>query len=192
MDEKILLVSASKKSGEALEQLLRRYSWTNIDLVFDSSDARRSILQVDYDIMIVNMPLKDEQGHGLALDIIQATSLSVIAIVKAESYGLLSSKLEPAGVLVCPKPFQQRDFLSSVRLTAAFRNRLKKYESENRKLQKKYEEQRVVSRAKCLLVEFEKMSEPEAHRYIEKMAMDKRSTKLEISNRLIALYRDDD
>lgn len=192
MDEKILLVSASKKSGEALEQLLRRYSWTNIDLVFDSSDARRSILQVDYDIMIVNMPLKDEQGHGLALDIIQATSLSVIAIVKAESYGLLSSKLEPAGVLVCPKPFQQSDFLSSVRLAAAFRNRLKKYESENRKLQKKYEEQRVVSRAKCLLVEFEKMSEPEAHRYIEKMAMDKRSTKLEISNRLIALYRDDD
>mgnify|MGYP001852461618 FL=1 len=192
MDEKILLVSASKKSGEALEQLLRRYSWTNIDLVFDGSDARRSILQVDYDIMIVNMPLKDEQGHGLALDIIQATSLSVIAIVKAESYGLLSSKLEPAGVLVCPKPFQQSDFLSSVRLAAAFRNRLKKYESENRKLQKKYEEQRVVSRAKCLLVEFEKMSEPEAHRYIEKMAMDKRSTKLEISNRLIALYRDDD
>ena len=192
MDEKILLVSASKKSGEALEQLLRRYSWTNIDLVFDSSDARRSILQVDYDIMIVNMPLKEEQGHGLALDIIQATSLSVIAIVKAESYGLLSSKLEPAGVLVCPKPFQQSDFLSSVRLAAAFRNRLKKYESENRKLQKKYEEQRVVSRAKCLLVEFEKMSEPEAHRYIEKMAMDKRSTKLEISNRLIALYRDDD
>ena len=192
MDEKILLVSASKKSGEALEQLLRLDAWTNIDLVFDGSDARRSILQVDYDIMIVNMPLKDEQGHGLALDIIQATSLSVIAIVKAESYGLLSSKLEPAGVLVCPKPFQQSDFLSSVRLAAAFRNRLKKYESENRKLQKKYEEQRVVSRAKCLLVEFEKMSEPEAHRYIEKMAMDKRSTKLEISNRLIALYRDDD
>lgn len=192
MDEKILLVSASKKSGEALEQLLRRYSWTNIDLVFDGSDARRSTLQVDYDMMIVNMPLKDEQGHGLALDIIQSTSLSVIAIVKAESYGLLSSKLEPAGVLVCPKPFQQSDFLSSVRLAAAFRNRLKKYESENRKLQKKYEEQRVVSRAKCLLVEFEKMSEPEAHRYIEKMAMDKRSTKLEISNRLIALYRDDD
>ena len=192
MDEKILLVSASKKSGEALEQLLRRYSWTNIDLVFDGSDARRSILQVDYDIMIVNMPLKDEQGHGLALDIIQSTSLSVIAIVKAESYGLLSSKLEPAGVLVCPKPFQQSDFLSSVRLAAAFRNRLKKYESENRKLQKKYEEQRVVSSAKCLLVEFEKMSEPEAHRYIEKMAMDKRSTKLEISTRLIALYRDDD
>ena len=192
MDEKILLVSASKKSGEALEQLLRRYSWTNIDLVFDGSDARRSILQVDYDIMIVNMPLKDEQGHGLALDIIQSTSLSVIAIVKAESYGLLASKLEPAGVLVCPKPFQQSDFLSAVRLAAAFRNRLKKYESENRKLQKKYEEQRVVSRAKCLLVEFEKMSEPEAHRYIEKMAMDKRSTKLEISNRLIALYKDDD
>lgn len=192
MDEKILLVSASKKSGEALEQLLRRYSWTNIDLVYDGSDARRSILQVDYDIMIVNMPLKDEQGHGLALDIIQSTSLSVIAIVKAESYGLLASKLEPAGVLVCPKPFQQSDFLSAVRLAAAFRNRLKEYESENRKLQKKYEEQRVVSRAKCLLVEFEKMSEPEAHRYIEKMAMDKRSTKLEISNRLIALYKDDD
>ena len=192
MDEKILLVSASKKSGEALEQLLRRYSWTNIDLVYDGSDARRSILQVDYDIMIVNMPLKDEQGHGLALDIIQSTSLSVVAIVKAESYGLLASKLEPAGVLVCPKPFQQSDFLSAVRLAAAFRNRLKEYESENRKLQKKYEEQRVVSRAKCLLVEFEKMSEPEAHRYIEKMAMDKRSTKLEISNRLIALYKDDD
>ena len=192
MNEKILLVSASKKSGEALEQLLRRYSWTNIDLVYDGSDARRSILQVDYDIMIVNMPLKDEQGHGLALDIIQSTSLSVIAIVKAESYGLLASKLEPAGVLVCPKPFQQSDFLSAVRLAAAFRNRLKKYESENRKLQKKYEEQRVVSRAKCLLVEFEKMSESEAHRYIEKMAMDKRSTKLEISNRLIALYKDDD
>lgn len=43
--------------------------------------------------------------------------------------------------------------------------------SENERLQEKIAEIRLVDRAKCALIQYADMTEPQAHRYIEKQAM---------------------
>ena len=50
------------------------------------------------------------------------------------------------------------------------------------------EEVRIVARAKCILVEYLRMSEQQAHRYIEKQAMDQCITKREVSENIIRTY----
>ena len=50
------------------------------------------------------------------------------------------------------------------------------------------EEIRLVNRAKLLLVECLKMSEAEAHRYIEKTAMDRCVRRREIAENIIRTY----
>ena len=45
---------------------------------------------------------------------------------------------------------------------------MRKLEEENRKLQVKIEDIRMIDRAKYVLMEFLKMNEAQAHRYIEK------------------------
>ena len=67
----------------------------------------------------------------------------------------------------------------------------KKYlglQSENERLKVKISEIRLIDRAKCILIQYLNMSEPQAHRYIEKQAMDLRVTKKEIAENILKTY----
>ena len=50
------------------------------------------------------------------------------------------------------------------------------------------DEQRLIARAKRMLMLYLNMSEPMAHRYIEKRAMDMRVTKKEIARNILKTY----
>ena len=63
-------------------------------------------------------------------------------------------------------------------------------QGENARLQEKIAQVRLVSRAKCCLVEHEHMTEAEAHRYIEKQAMDTRRDRTEIAQEVLENYED--
>ena len=56
-------------------------------------------------------------------------------------------------------------------------------------LEEKIEEIRLVNRAKWLLIECLGMTEPEAHRYIEKQSMDQRISKREAAEAVIKTYK---
>lgn len=59
---------------------------------------------------------------------------------------------------------------------------------KNSELQKKIEDISIVSRAKFVLMKTLGMTENEAHKYIEKNAMEMRISKCEIAKRLLATY----
>ena len=59
---------------------------------------------------------------------------------------------------------------------------------ENRALKGKLDDLRLIDRAKCILVSQMKMEEREAHRYIEKQAMDRRMTKRAIAEGILKTY----
>lgn len=63
--------------------------------------------------------------------------------------------------------------------------RIHELEQENARLKEKLATEKLVCRAKCLLVEARGCTEPEAHRYIEKAAMDKQETRRAVAERLI-------
>lgn len=52
----------------------------------------------------------------------------------------------------------------------------------------KLKEIRTVDRAKCLLIQYQQMTEKEAHRLIEKRAMDRRVGKLKIAEEILQVY----
>ena len=68
------------------------------------------------------------------------------------------------------------------------RNRMQSFESRVESLETRMEEIKIVNRAKLILVERLKMSEPEAHRFIEKSAMDRCVKKREIAENIIKTY----
>ena len=63
--------------------------------------------------------------------------------------------------------------------------RLKEYERRTQSLEDKMAEIRVVNRAKWLLIDKQHMTESEAHRYIEKQAMDRGVKRRVIANEII-------
>jgi AmiR/NasT family two-component response regulator len=50
------------------------------------------------------------------------------------------------------------------------------------------EEMEIINRAKTTLMEYLGFTEPQAHRYIEKHAMDMRVTKIEIAKNILKIY----
>ena len=68
------------------------------------------------------------------------------------------------------------------------RERLRKSEKITLSIEEKMEEIRIVNRAKWLLIRELKLEEPEAHRYIEKQAMDRCISKRIVAEEIIKTY----
>ena len=68
------------------------------------------------------------------------------------------------------------------------RSRILGLQNRNLQLQEKIEEIRLVDRAKCALIQYLDMTEPQAHRYLEKQAMDMRCTRREIAEAVLRTY----
>ncbi len=179
-----LLVSGSERGREQLKDLLAGSAYRVSVAVGNGGEARRSLLTAGADLVVVNAPLVDEFGADLACDAAER-GLNVILLVKGELVDEVRAKVNPAGVLTLGKPFSKERFHEALTLLDVFRPRMAKLEDENRTLRMKLEEVKVVCRAKCLLVEYRKLTEPEAHRLIEKEAMDRRLTRRAVAERII-------
>ena len=186
---KVLIVSSSDKFVRPMLDMLPEKMFEPIETASDVAQARRKLLEREFDIVIINSPLRDEFGTKLALDICQKSSAGVLLFVKAEHYSDITSKVMQYGVLTISKPTSPSMIMQSVQMLCSTRERLRIMEKKNASVEEKIEEIRIVNRAKCLLIEQLKMTEPEAHRYIEKQAMDRCVTRRKIAENIISTYK---
>lgn len=184
----VLLVSKSEKGTDSLLGLLREVSNPTVDVVKSGAEARRMLLEKNYDFVFINTPLTDEFGDGLSVYVTENTHAGVILLVKAEIEEEAEIKTEDYGVFVLPKPLSKHLMFKAIRLLEATKRRLEGVQRENIKLQKKIEDIRIINRAKYVLMEYLSMSEPQSHRYLERQAMDQRITKVEVAKRILSTY----
>ena len=111
-----------------------------------------------------------------------------MVLAKAELFDQVNDKMEPFGILTVQKPLSRPLFYQALHLLIATQNRWQRFDRENQKLRTKMEEVRIVARAKCILVEYLRMSEQQAHRYIEKQAMDMRTSKKDVAENILKTY----
>ena len=183
-----LLVSGSDKGREFLLQLLRDEDCQPVTPAASGDEPRRLITQCDFDLVLINAPAAGEKGPSLAFFAVENTSAAVILLIKSEIADETAAQVEAEGVLVLAKPFGRAMFSQTLRLGLAARRRMLGLRNENIQLQKKIEEIRIVDRAKCVLMEVLSLSEPQAHRYLEKEAMDRRITRREVAEQVLRTY----
>ena len=185
----VLLVSSSPKFNESMLALLPESRFYPVAAVSDVSSARRRLLESKYDIVIINAPLPDDFGNRLALNICDNSGTAVLLFVKAEHYPDINGRVSPFGVLVLPKPASSQTVSQSLQLLCGTRERLRRMEQKTASIEEKMEEIRIINRAKLLLMEQLKMTEKEAHRFIEKQAMDRCVTRITIAQSILSTYK---
>ena len=185
----VLLVSSSPKFNESMLALLPESRFYPVAAVSDVSGARRRLLEGKYDIVIINAPLPDDFGTRLALNICDNSGTAVLLFVKAEHYPDINGRVSPFGVLVLPKPATSQAVSQSLQLLCGTRERLRRMEQKTASIEEKMEEIRIINRAKLLLMEQLKMTEKEAHRFIEKQAMDRCVTRITIAQSILSTYK---
>jgi len=184
----VLIVSANDKFTTILTSLLPPEEYSPVTVVRDVGSARRALLETDRDIIIVNTPLPDEMGVNFAIDTGAESNSVVMLCVKEELYDEINSKAEDYGVLTLSKPTSRAAVRQSLKLMCATRKRLMKMQEKTDSFEQKMIDIKTVNRAKLLLIENLGLTENEAHKRIEKMAMDTRSTKRAVADRIISEY----
>ncbi len=185
----VLAVSASLKFVETLRTLLPEGRYGPVTVLHDAAAARRALAENSYDLVLINTPLPDEFGTRLALDACESSSAGVLLLVKAEHCPDIEAQVSAHGVLTLAKPTSAQLFAQTLRLLCITRERLRGMEKKAVTLQEKMGEIRLVNRAKWLLIEELKMTEQEAHRYIEKQAMDRCVTRRAVAEQILSTYQ---
>lgn len=183
-----LVVSANEKINAVIDDLLPGSSFNKKLFVADVQTARRTLLEKDFDIVIINTPLPDEFGADFAMDIADKTNSGILLMVKAELFDDISAKTDDVGILTVGKPTTKPILKQTLNLLCATRQRLRKLEKKNQSFEEKMAEIRVVNHAKWLLIENLKITEAEAHKYIEKEAMNNRRARIDVANEIIKKY----
>ncbi|MCL2068692.1 MAG: ANTAR domain-containing protein [Oscillospiraceae bacterium] len=186
--ESALIVSGTEKSAAVFAEILRQASINDIVTLKTCGEARRLLLEQDFDLVVVNAPLRDESGESFSRDTASKMLSQVILVVNSEHFDEVSAVVENDGVLTISKPVNRPMFWSTLTLARSAWRNIRRVQNENAKLKQKIEDIRIVDRAKCILISHMNMSEQEAHRYIEKQAMDLRSTRRKVSEGILKTY----
>lgn len=186
--DSVLIVSSSNKAREFFIEVLSQNSYGEVVTVTNGGEARRLLVERIFDLCIINSPLIDEFGDEFAKDIVSSSIGQVIIVVRNDIYDEISEKVEEYGIITIAKPMNRTIFWSVLKIANATYNKIYKLKKENNKLLQKIEDIKMIDRAKCILIQYLNMTESEAHRYIEKQAMDMRTTRKTISEGILRTY----
>lgn len=184
---KVLVAGANDKTFALLQTLLPGSSYDPPLRAGSAGEAKRMALDYAVDIAILNAPMRDEFGTQLALTLAR-DNVGVLLLVPGESFDGLRDQVEDEGVMALAKPLTRQTLEMGLHMITALRGKLLQMDRRNRALQEKMTDIRTINRAKWLLIEQLRMTESEAHYYIERQAMDTRLSRREVAENIIRSY----
>ncbi|MGU3651588.1 ANTAR domain-containing response regulator [Mycolicibacterium sp. A43C] len=159
-----------------LAEMLRDEGYEVVGQAGDGQEAvdLAESLTPDLVIMDVKMPRRD--GIDAASEI-AAKRIAPIVILTAFSQRELVERARDAGAMAyLVKPFSITDLIPAIELAVSRFSEISALENEVATLSERLETRKLVERAKGLLQANQGMTEPEAFKWIQRAAMDRRTT----------------
>lgn len=184
----ILVLSATESFTSAFSNLIPESRYSPVHIASSVSAAKRLIADHTFDFVIINSPLPDDTGVRFAIDSCAGKGTVVLLLVKNDIHDDVHDKVAEHGVFTLPKPTSKPTLLQALGWMESARERLRQFEKKSLSLDEKMAEIRLVNKAKWLLISELNMSEPDAHRYVEKQAMDRCISKRLVAEDIIKTY----
>ena len=184
---RVLVAGSNEKLSDLLSELLPKNEYELLPSVKTAGEVRRLTMDAGADLVILNAPLKDEFGTQLAQDLADK-NLGVLLLAGNEVFEQVCFRVEQSGVITLAKPTTRQGLYIALRALTALRSKLLQMEQKNRALQQKVADIHTINHAKWLLIQHDHMTENDAHRFIEKQAMDMRLSRREVAESIIRTY----
>jgi len=170
MPLKILLIDTNPGRAQALEEKLTESGFAQILRAPGGPDLAEIVQQTKPDLIIIDMALPDRD----ALEDIRAVSSAHPIVMFAGSDDPAFAE-EAIAAGVCSYNLSGvalQDVRPIMASAIALFRRYRRVEDELAVAKAKLEERRLIERAKAILMQSRKMTEPEAYRWLQKKAMD--------------------
>ena len=177
------------KSDQICESIATLLSGQDMRTVNVTNGALMRCMDVSvFDVVIISTPLADEFGLDLTAELRDKTQAAFIVLTKGEIADEVQSRIKFTGAFVIGRPCGKSALLQALRFADVAGESIKRLEQENVQLEKQLEDVRVVSRAKACLMQYLNLTEEQAHRHIQKQAMDMRKTQRAVAEDVLRMY----
>jgi response regulator NasT len=154
------------------------------DVVGEASDGETAIaltreLLPDFVVMDITMPKMD--GLTAAEAINKERLAPVVMLTAFAQPEFVARAVEAGAIAYVVKPFTPERLLPQIEVALSRHQMMRAVEAEASDAIERLETRKTLERAKGLLQEKMKLSEPEAFRWIQKASMDRRLTMTEVS-----------
>lgn len=189
MNKKIVIVDDEPITRMDIKDILQAEGYSVVGEAADGFDAIEVCKKhlPDIVLMDIQMPLLDGlkaskkiMSENLAGGILLLTAFNDTEYIeKAKSVGAF-------GYLV--KPLDEKSLISTLEMCLARGEDFRNLKDDLEKLNRKFDERKVVEKAKGMLMKEFKITEDEAYKKIRRLSMDKRCSMAEIAQTILINY----
>ena len=148
-------------------------------------DAVRLVELHGPDVTVLAFGLGGGDGVEAARQVMSAHP-SALVLLTSRTDAQVAAQAMTAGIVgFLAKPLRAEDLGPALDLAVSHFRDLEAVRRENESLRRKLESRRLIDRAKALLIERLNLTEPEAHRRIQKAAMDTRRTMAHVAQSVL-------
>ncbi len=184
---KIFINAKTEESCKDLRDILGE-SAEDFSLCFDDE---KQFDFGDCGAIIVSTPLRSEFGLNYVSEASKLTSSPIIVLARADIADDVQKRIKFTGAFVVEKPFKKSVLQNALKMAALAKENINRLEDEKNKLSKQLDDVKIIDRAKCCLIQYLNLTEEQAHRHIQKLAMDTRKTQRQIAEDVLRTYLSD-
>ena len=157
------------------------------EVVGEAGDGLRAIelaKELQPDLMVMDIKMPDMDGLSAAEQIAKL-KIPVVFLTAFNQQELVARASEVGAMAFLVKPFSPEDLLPAIEIALSRHQQLTQLEFEVSDLTERLETRKLVERAKGVLGTQMGLSEPEAFRWIQKAAMDRRIGMVEVAKTIL-------
>jgi len=169
-----------------LVELLGEEGYEVVGSVGDGAAAVELAEQLRPDLVILDIRMPVLDGLAAAEQIARHRWSAVLMLTAFSQRDLVERARDAGAMAYVVKPFAKHDLVPAIEMALSRYDELTSLEREVADLTERLETRKLVERAKGVLQEKMAMSEPEAFRWIQRTAMDKRTSMRTVAELVIA------
>ena len=172
-----------------LIEMLREAGYNVIGEAANGREAISLARHLKPDLAILDVKMPEIDGISAA-ELIVSEKLAAVLMLTAFSQRELVERARDAGAMAyLVKPFSISDLTPAIEMALGRYAQIQALEAEVGELGERLEARKLVDRAKGVLMANLGITEPEAFKWIQKAAMDKRSSMSAVSEGVLAHYQ---
>lgn len=173
----ILLVTNTDSSEGFIKELLMNTSYGKIFSAFNYSDATNLLDVHEFDLVIINAPMRTELGDRLAKYAAQRTTTSILFIARESTYHQTRDLLTNFGVLCIKKPVAVKPFQQLLKTIETTRGKISAMKKDHIDILPLMDEIRTIDAAKWYLISKFNISDSQATRTIDSYSVESQVTR---------------
>jgi response regulator NasT len=149
------------------------------DVVGEAADGEQAVAlatQLTPDLVICDIKMPKMDGIQAAAQITEARIAPVVMLTAFSQRDLIERARDAGAMAYLVKPFQKRDLLPAIEMATSRFAEIRALEAEVTGLRDRLEARKLIERANGTLMTKHGLSEPEAFRWIQRAAMDNRTS----------------